>query len=52
MKMESEVVQMTGNLLSPNEKVYGNLTSGGTESIMLAIYAYKNYYSNRTKPNM
>jgi glutamate/tyrosine decarboxylase-like PLP-dependent enzyme len=40
MKMESEVVQMTGNLLSPNEKVYGNLTSGGTESIMLAIYAY------------
>jgi glutamate/tyrosine decarboxylase-like PLP-dependent enzyme len=43
---------MTANLLSPHQKVYGNLISGGTESILLAIYAYKNYYSNRTKLNM
>lgn len=53
MKMESEVLQMTGNLLSPDARVYGCLTSGGTESLMLAIHAYKTYYKDRTsKPNM
>ena len=50
--MESEVIQMTADLLSPGVPVFGSLTRGGTESIMLAIYDYKQYYSNRTRPNM
>lgn len=52
LRMESEVLQMTSDLLSPDSRVYGSLTSGGTESIMLAIYTYKQYYSNRKRPNM
>lgn len=44
---------MTANLLSPpNQKVYGSITSGGSESLILALHTYKNYYSNRTKPNI
>lgn len=44
---------MTANLLtSPNQKVYGSITSGGSESLILSIHTYKNYYSDKTKPNM
>ena len=45
---------MTGSLLSKNGKtqVYGVITSGGTYSLMMAIYAYKKYYSYKTRPNM
>jgi len=37
MRMEKEVVRMIINLLRGEETVVGNLTSGGTESILLAI---------------
>ena len=51
--MESEVLQMTATLLTPpNERVFGVITTGGSESLIMAIYAYKNFYSSRTKPNM
>lgn len=36
-KMESEVISMSANLLSGDEKVTGSLTSGGTESILMAV---------------
>lgn len=40
-KMEAEVVNMCGNLLkSPNPEA-GSFTSGGTESILLAMRSYK-----------
>lgn len=34
---ETEVVRMTASLLNGDEKVVGNMTSGGTESILLAV---------------
>ncbi|MFZ5855457.1 MAG: pyridoxal phosphate-dependent decarboxylase family protein [Chloroflexota bacterium] len=37
LKLETEVVRMVANLLRGDEHVVGNVTSGGTESIMLAV---------------
>jgi sphinganine-1-phosphate aldolase len=37
LRLETEVVRMMANLLQGDEQVVGNLTSGGTESIMLAV---------------
>ena len=37
LKLETEVVRMVANLLRGDEQVVGNLTTGGTESIMLAV---------------
>ncbi|CAM9576987.1 unnamed protein product, partial [Discosporangium mesarthrocarpum] len=46
LKFESEVVSMTARLLDGgNEHVCGALTSGGTESIVLAAKAHRDYYS-------
>ena len=42
-KMESEVVKMIGNLFDLPKTGGGNLTTGGTESTILAIKAYKKY---------
>ncbi len=36
-KFETEVVSMTANLLHGDEQVVGNMTSGGTESILCAV---------------
>jgi len=36
-KMEAEVISMTANLLGGDEQVTGSLTSGGTESILMAV---------------
>lgn len=38
-RMESEVVRMTASLLHGDESAVGAMTSGGTESIFLAVYA-------------
>jgi sphinganine-1-phosphate aldolase len=40
-QMENEVVKMTINLLHGNDKCVGVMTNGGTESILLAVKAYK-----------
>jgi glutamate/tyrosine decarboxylase-like PLP-dependent enzyme len=37
LKLETDVVRMLANLLRGDERVVGHLTSGGTESIMLAV---------------
>lgn len=37
LKLENEVVRMVINLLRGDENVVGNLTTGGTESILLAV---------------
>ncbi len=39
LKLETDVVRMVANLLRGDEKVVGHITSGGTESIMLAVKA-------------
>jgi glutamate/tyrosine decarboxylase-like PLP-dependent enzyme len=38
-RMESEVVDMTGQMLNGGDDVVGTMTSGGTESIMMAVKA-------------
>ena len=43
LTMENEVVQQTASLFSNNQKLFGNLTSGGTESIFLSILSARNY---------
>lgn len=49
-KMESEIISMTANMLNgdavtsnnTDEQVCGTVTSGGTESILMAMMAYRN----------
>jgi glutamate/tyrosine decarboxylase-like PLP-dependent enzyme len=38
-KMEAEVVRMTADMLNGDEEVCGTMTSGGTESILMAVKA-------------
>ncbi|MFT4627143.1 MAG: sphinganine-1-phosphate aldolase [Myxococcota bacterium] len=40
-RMEREVVQMTADLLNGPTTAVGTMTSGGTESILLAVQAYR-----------
>ena len=39
--MESEVVRMTASMLNGGEKHVGTMTSGGTESILMALKCYR-----------
>ena len=40
-RMETEVVRMTAEMLHGDDEVVGTMTSGGTESIIMAVYAYR-----------
>eukprot|EP00172_Hildenbrandia_rubra_P001168 Plantae.Rhodophyta-Hildenbrandia_rubra.ctg1722.p1 GENE.Plantae.Rhodophyta-Hildenbrandia_rubra.ctg1722~~Plantae.Rhodophyta-Hildenbrandia_rubra.ctg1722.p1 ORF type:complete len:591 (+),score=91.15 Plantae.Rhodophyta-Hildenbrandia_rubra.ctg1722:143-1915(+) len=40
-KMESEVISMTAKLFGGGDTTCGSMTSGGTESILLAVKAYR-----------
>lgn len=54
-KMEAEVVRMTSTIFHGDEKTSGTMTTGGTESILLACKAYRDYAREErgiTKPNM
>lgn len=42
-KMEAEVVRISCHLFNGNEKSCGTMTTGGTESIILACKAYRDY---------
>lgn len=48
--MEAEVLRMTAQLISKN-KAYGIITSGGSESLIMTLHAYKTYFK-KPKPNM
>jgi sphinganine-1-phosphate aldolase len=54
--MEKDIVKMTKHLLNcPEEKGFGTLTTGGTESIILALYGYREYarkYKGITRPEV
>lgn len=41
LRFETEVVAMTASMLNGDSKVVGNVTSGGTESILVAVQAYR-----------
>jgi len=40
-RMEQEVVRMTANMLHGDEHTVGVMSTGGTESILLAMYCYR-----------
>jgi sphinganine-1-phosphate aldolase len=40
-KMETEILQMSATLFGGNEKTAGTMTSGGTESILMAVKTYR-----------
>ncbi len=44
IRLENEVVSAVADLMGGDENVVGNFTSGGTESIMLAVKAARDYY--------
>ena len=48
---ENEVVSMIGNLLKGGEDVVGNMTSGGTESILMAVKTAREW-AKKNKPNI
>jgi sphinganine-1-phosphate aldolase len=48
LKMETEVVSMMANLLSGDENTVGNMTSGGSESIMLIVKAARDHARAKT----
>ncbi|KAF2904404.1 hypothetical protein ILUMI_01769 [Ignelater luminosus] len=42
-KMEAEVVRIAANLFHGNDNACGTMTTGGTESILMACKAYRDY---------
>ena len=42
-KFENEIVAMASNLLGGNDKVAGTMTSGGTESLLMAVKTARDY---------
>ena len=54
-KFEAEIISMTAKMLGNIEGVCGALTSGGTESILMACKAHRDYYLEKkgiTSPEM
>lgn len=49
--MENEVVSMSAKLLQGDDQISGNLTSGGTESCMLAVKTAK-FYARKANPDI
>lgn len=50
-KYEAEIVRMTATMLNGGDEVVGTVTSGGTESILLAVKAYRDR-ARVAEPNM
>ncbi|PSR03350.1 MAG: aspartate aminotransferase family protein [Bacteroidetes bacterium SW_11_45_7] len=46
-KMETEVVSMAAGLMKGDDQVVGNMTSGGTESILLAVKTAREYFTTK-----
>jgi glutamate/tyrosine decarboxylase-like PLP-dependent enzyme len=51
LRLENEVVAMTAGLLNSPPEVVGNFTSGGTESLMLAVKTSRDY-ARAAKPHI
>lgn len=48
--MEAELLRMTGSLVSKHTP-FGVVTSGGSESLIMSLYAYRKAFP-RAKPNI
>lgn len=54
-RMEHECIAMTASLLNGDDNIAGNITSGGTESILLALKTARDYARDKrgiTQPNV
>ena len=54
-EMEIDIIQMVRTMFNGDDNVCGNVTSGGTESILLAIYSYREWGRKEhgiTRPNI
>lgn len=51
LRLENEIVAMTADLLRGDKQVVGNFTSGGTESLILAVKTARDYAS-ATRPHI
>jgi len=49
-QLESEVLAMSADMLGGDENVVGNMTCGGTESIMMAVKAARQWAQNEKRP--
>jgi glutamate/tyrosine decarboxylase-like PLP-dependent enzyme len=52
MQMENELVGFAAELLGAPETVVGSVTSGGTESVLLAVQAARDAHPEVTRPRM
>lgn len=52
LRMETEVVGMAADLLDAPETVVGTVTSGGTESVLLAVQAARDAHPKIERPRM
>ena len=43
LELENEIIRQIGGLFSSSSQVYGNMTSGGTESIFLSLLSARDY---------
>lgn len=51
LKLENDIISMAGNLVGGGDSVAGNFTTGGTESIMLAVKSARDYFRH-VKPEI
>lgn len=51
LRLENEIVAMTADLLQGDNQVVGNFTSGGTESLILAVKTARDY-ARATRPHI
>jgi sphinganine-1-phosphate aldolase len=54
-EMEIDIINMTRDMFDGGKNVCGNVTSGGTESILLAVYTYREWARKNygiTSPNI
>lgn len=49
LRLENDVVAMIGSLLNGDDEVTGNFTTGGTESILIAMKAARDWFLERIK---
>ncbi|WAA12894.1 pyridoxal phosphate-dependent decarboxylase family protein [Fervidibacillus halotolerans] len=50
-RFETEVLSMTASLFNGDDQTVGSLTSGGTESILMAVKTYRDY-ARKMKPEI
>ena len=51
LRLENEIVAMVADILNADRQVVGNFTSGGTESLILAVKTARDY-SRATRPHI